>query len=275
MKKSNITSCKKLLATAIFLGSIGMVGPAISGTSALSQGQSSDAFLKGMVSRAEFIFKGTVVDKSEKLSIEGIPYTFVTYNIDEVVSGNYSGGTITLKYVGGQFANGNYLKASNSPDIKVGENSILMVRQSEDTGCDFVECENGRFIINNDSVITASESAIRINALGRSEYTAAFNQQNSSKSPSNVSDFIEHLKSLKQSAVAQKSSVSIASDQTNNSSVTSADIDAPFNAYSGLLKGGAAPSIPAPDSQELTPNSESFDQWELEQLKENDGNPLL
>lgn len=279
MKKSNRANYKKLLVAAVFLGSIGVNGVAVSATNTLAQGQTSDEFLTAMVNRAEFSFRGTVIEKNERLSVEGIPYTFVTYNVDEVISGDYSGGTITLKYVGGEFANGNRLTASNSPDIKVGENSILMVQQSTDTGCDFVECENGRFIISNDAVIASNESAIRINALGRSEYTSALDFQGSDKSSSatssNVADFIQHLKSLKQSSFSQRSRVSVASDQPNAPSVTSADVDAPFNAYSGLLKSGAAPSVPSSSSQEAGSNSESFDQWEVEQLKENGGNPLL
>ena len=62
--------------------------------------------LKELANEANFIFKGKLVDISNGLSVEEIPYTFVTYNVDEVIAGNYEESTITLKFVGGEFPNG-------------------------------------------------------------------------------------------------------------------------------------------------------------------------
>lgn len=90
-----------------------------------------NSFLQSMVDRADFIFKGTLVDISEGLSVEGIPYTFATYDITQVISGNYAGNSITVKFVGGKFANGNLLTATNTPKVTLAEEAILMVQQQK------------------------------------------------------------------------------------------------------------------------------------------------
>ena len=88
------------------------------------------------------------------------PILFITYNVDDVITGAYQDSTITLKFVGGEYANGNRLTASNSPNIQLGEESVLFVQQGLDTGCDFVQCENGRFLLIDGKVIAANEQAI-------------------------------------------------------------------------------------------------------------------
>ena len=119
----------------------------IAGQSIAGQNLPQHSFLPDLVSRADLVFRGQVIEKYERLSIEQIPYTFVTYKVSEVIGGKYNNDTITVKFVGGQFANGNRLTASNSPVIELGEEAVMMIQQSKDSGCDFVDCEKGRFVL--------------------------------------------------------------------------------------------------------------------------------
>lgn len=240
--------------------------------------QAEDSFLKKLVVGSDLIFKGELIDINEALSIENIPYTFVTYRVGEVISGRYFNDTITLKYVGGQFANGNRLSASNSPTVKVGENAILMVQQSVDTGCDFVDCENGRFILQNGQVIAANESAIAIDEKGKVNYKTLSERGANfgagvQKTKSNIPAFIAHIKQLDKASSLQRNKVR----------AVAIDIDrhAPFKAYSVLTKAGQAPQVAGDDVKGGGKNKpqafkgSQFDQWEAEQLRLNGGNPLL
>ena len=226
-----------------------------------------------MVQRSDLIFKGELVEQSEGLSIEGIPYTFVTYKVDQVIAGKYPDQTITLKYVGGTFSNGNRLSATNTPEVAVGEESILMVQKSNDTGCDFVDCEHGRFVLQGGKIIAANQSALVVDAKGEVDFISYSAQlkgtHKASLEKSNIPQFIAHLKSLNQSSNALR--------KTARVSVGNIDKHAPFEAYSALTRAMAAPKPPKVKAQSkarsLTANQ--HDQWELEQLRRNGGNPVL
>lgn len=216
----------------------------------VSQDRQQDRQLKDLVVRSELIFQGRLVDISERLSIEKIPYTFVTYAINEVIGGRYTNNTITLKYVGGQFANGNRLTASNSPNVKLGEQAILMVQQSTDTGCDFVDCEKGRFVIENDKIIAANQSVMALDKKGGV-------------------DFVSRLKGLHKTASLQRKSP--------RPEFVDLDKRAPFKAYPALTQAQKAPAVPqqAADKKPHQVKGSQFDQWEVEQLRLNGGDPLL
>ncbi|ACJ30012.1 Conserved hypothetical protein [Shewanella piezotolerans WP3] len=271
-KKHPVTRYRALVLMTLLAGSSVYATPA---DTANIEIQSS--FLKNMVARADFIFKGSLVDISEGLSIEEIPYTFVTYNISEVISGNYAGNSITLKFVGGEFPNGNILTATNTPEVTLGEEAILMVQQSQNTGCDFVECEHGRFVIQQGKVIAANESAIIIDDNGGVDYISAAAQlsgeHKSSLAKSNVTKFTNHLKSLVGTKAFTVNSVQL--------SVTDTDRKASFNAYPALTRASAAPNVPQSATKQqngftaTSQTASAHDQWEMEQLEQNNGNPVL
>ncbi|MCJ8274082.1 MAG: hypothetical protein MJK04_32365 [Psychrosphaera sp.] len=241
------------------------------------QAQQPDHFLNDLVVRSDLVFQGKLIDISERLSIEKIPYTFVTYEVEEVILGRYSNNTITLKYVGGEFANGNRLSASNSPKVTLGENAILMVQQSRDTGCDFVDCEKGRFLLRNGKVIGANESAIVVEN-GQLNYIALA-QRNASKKVSHLAKstipaFVAHLKVLDKTR----------SRQINNPRAEAFDINkrAPFKAYAALTQAQKAPDLPKEiantgvlHKKPRQLKGSQFDLWEAQQLKLNGGDPLL
>lgn len=236
-------------------------------------GSESPSYLHNLVSRADLIFHGKVVDISEGMSIEEIPYTFITYQVNEVIAGNYHSDTITVKFVGGTFPNGNKLSATNTPTIKLDEQSILMVQKRKDTGCDFVDCEHGRFLIDGNKVFAANESAIVVDDKGGVDYISLAGQRRgtheASLQKSNVRSFINHLKLIDQSKGDALQSVRADVQDTN--------IHQAFHAYKALTQAMAGPKVPSSIAKKAAPEptGSAQDQWELEQLRQNGGNPVL
>ncbi|MBL8300070.1 MAG: hypothetical protein JNN30_17150 [Rhodanobacteraceae bacterium] len=229
-----------------------------------------EASLKEMSRRSDLIIRGVLVDIRERLSMESIPYTFATYRVKEVISGAYPDPELTVKFVGGEFPNGNRLTASNSPTVRLGEESILMVQQSIDTGCDFVDCEAGRFVIENGMPIASNKTGVVVREDGRIDYTDPSAPDKSfgkiGGSSSQVSRFTEYLKSLNSGR-----------GEVGQRTFLSADSSKPFKAYPALVKAGRAPEMT--DEPILRRGDEiaesQFEKWEVKQLKENNGNPLL
>ncbi len=280
-RKNNLTRYGVALLATLISGSFAATANAhieVNHPDLTTTAPSQDSFLQDLVTRSEFIFRGELIDISERLSIEKIPYTFVTYRVAEVISGRYANNTITLKFVGGEFENGNRLSASNSPAVKVGEDAVLMVQQSVDTGCDFVDCEKGRFVLENGKVIAANESAVAVNEKGELAFTSLSERNaegkkaktNSRLAKSTIAGFIAHIKQLDKATALQK----------HHTPVETQDIDShmPFQAYSVLTQAHKAPEVPRNElifkkAKQLT--GSQFDQWEAEQLRLNGGDPLL
>lgn len=236
--------------------------------------QSQVGFLSNLVKRSDLIFHGELIEISERLSIENIPYTFVTYAVKEVIAGRYAQSTVTLKFVGGQFPNGNRLTASNSPRVALGEEAILMVQKSVDTGCDFVDCESGRFVIEDGQVVAANESAVSVDADGQLLYTTLGERSKQLVKPwkqrSDVSEFISYVKQLDKQSFSK----------TARTQVSNIDKSAPFKAYSVLTEAGQAPEVPKAISKVATnkgatTTKSEFDLWEEQQVRLNGGDPLL
>ncbi|KGJ93825.1 hypothetical protein [Colwellia psychrerythraea] len=230
--------------------------------------------LQSLINQAELVFKGTLIEISNGISIENIPYTFITYNVDDVISGAYQDSTITLKFVGGEYANGNRLTASNSPNIQLGEESVLFVQQGLDIGCDFVQCENGRFLLTDGKVIAANEQAIVVDDNNRIDYISYAAQRDgrhkASLKKQNIPNFISHLKGLGKKSLSQ------------NKIFKNTDKLLPFKGYASLTQAGQAPETPknilSNKSNKGTAKiatGSPHDQWEVEQLKQNGGDPIL
>jgi len=267
-KQKNVTRCSALLLMSLF------VGANSASANMLKQNEGQIPFIQNLVERSDLIFQGTLTNISEGLSVEEIPYTFVTYKIKEIITGQYANDTITLKFVGGVFPNGNRLSATNTPNVKLGEKAILMVQQSKNTGCDFVNCEHGRFVLQNEQIIAANESAIVIDDLGGIDYISLAARKSgihkASLAKSNISSFINKIKSLSKSSVLKSKSTKI--------QVVDTDKFATFEAYPALtraMKGPKAPISKTLKSDVVKPTGTAHDQWETAQLKANGGNPIL
>ncbi|WP_028774356.1 hypothetical protein [Shewanella waksmanii] len=236
------------------------------------------SYVDKLVLGSDLIIKGSLIDISEKLSLEGIPYTFVTYQIDDTINGRYDDTEITLKFVGGEFENGNRLSATNSPVVTLGEQAILFVQQQKDTGCDFVECEHGRMLIKEQQIYTANESAILLDGKGEVSYISHAQQQGEKYrdelTQSNADAFVQHLKQI-----ANQPSIM---GSVSLKPVVNIDKNLEFNAYPALSRAMAGPQVPKAlqrrvEAADLAQKAVagSHDAWELEQLQLNGGNPVL
>lgn len=266
----NLTRCSILIIPLLITTTSALAGTFVSNNG-------HNKVIETLVADSELIFRGTSTEITEGLSVEGIPYTFVTYDIEEVISGQYFESTITLKFVGGTFANGNTLSASNSPQIKLGEQSILLVQQSTDTGCDFVQCELGRFLLEQGSVIAANGQAVIVDEHGSVDYMSANGLKNrdnrQANTTSNIGNFITKLRNIDKQVLSQRG------DSFKRNTVKNVDKNSTFKAYIGLTQASKAPVELVAPSEALVKKNISHgsrhDKWEEAQVKRNKGNPVL
>jgi hypothetical protein len=113
--------------------------------------------LQELTQTSDLVFKGKVVDVGYKSSTpqnssEGIPHTFVTYQISEVLTGQYSNPTITLRFVGGPTGDGGFLMVSHVPLFDVGDEDVLFVKDNTKSACPLVGCSDGRMRVINEKM---------------------------------------------------------------------------------------------------------------------------
>ncbi len=116
-----------------------------------------------MLQKCQFVFEGTVlILEAEKNSQKRI-HTYVTFEIKDIIKGEYSSNTITLSFLGGKVGDVTMV-VSDMKVPQVGEHGIYFVEslersqvnplygwsqghfvvQSDDTGMDRVMAGNGR-----------------------------------------------------------------------------------------------------------------------------------
>ncbi len=79
------------------------------------------------VNGSELIFEGVVTSKRSSISpTTGQPFTYFTFQIQDVIKGNYSDQTITLGYLGGPKDN-RFLVVTGMKMPEVGESGIYFV----------------------------------------------------------------------------------------------------------------------------------------------------
>ena len=133
----------KYLATAIAAGLM------LSSGAALSLSAPDDASrLERQTSQSDLVFKGTITGIEYRNSSEGVPHTFVTYRVDNVLKGAYGAKTLTLRFVGGVQRKGvmvRTLVASNAPVFQLGHQDLLMMQGNGQRSCPLVQCALGRY----------------------------------------------------------------------------------------------------------------------------------
>lgn len=131
--------------------------------------QSDLAFL-GRVERIEYAF-------SEPASPElvRIPYTFVTYRVEEVFVGAAQGGTVTLRFIGG-FDSGKmlYMLSSQTPQFDLGDRDILFVHGNTKKLCPLVRNADGRLRIIEGKVYSETGSSVILDDIGWLRYGKTF-----------------------------------------------------------------------------------------------------
>ena len=120
----------------------------------------SDPEMAGNIGRlsaaANLIFRGKVTQVKYRNSAAGrngspgIPYTFVTFSVLDVLQGASPGRSITLRFIGGADGRGGFVEAEGVPTFQVGDEDVLFVVGNGETGCPLVLCEFGRFRILNE-----------------------------------------------------------------------------------------------------------------------------
>lgn len=113
---------------------------------------------QALTEQADMVFQGKVTKIEYKNSAttdgtKGSPYTFVTYQISQVIAGSYSDPTITLRFLGGDDpSTGTFLEVTESPLFDVGDEDILYVSGNGASECPLVGCAQGRLRIINGSL---------------------------------------------------------------------------------------------------------------------------
>jgi len=125
--------------------------------------------LRELHKEADIAIEGIVVDiryaVCEPTGQEGdrIPYTFVTYRVDESFKGMHPGKTVTLRFIGGEFPDSEkYLMTSIVPQFDVGDRDVLFVSGNTTQMSPLVRGRSGRLRIIDGEVYTDTGHSVRI-----------------------------------------------------------------------------------------------------------------
>ena len=137
--------CLIVLIPAIFL-------KAASGVAAVRSQQHKEQAqydLDGLSKESELVFSGEVINVEYKKSLPtdssgGIPHTFVTYRVDNILKGSTAENTVTLRFVGGPSDETKFLMLPHLPLFDKGESDLLFVAGNTEYGCPLAGCSTGR-----------------------------------------------------------------------------------------------------------------------------------
>lgn len=113
--------------------------------------------LRALMAQSAAVAYGKVVDiqyrNSEPTREEpqGVPHTFVTYDIAKVFRG-YLPGKITLRIPGGADGSGGAHSETTAPTFARGETDVLFIPGGEPGDCHLVNCVEGRFRVIEDRI---------------------------------------------------------------------------------------------------------------------------
>lgn len=101
---------------------------------------------------AEFVFEGSVINSETRQdNNSGIISTYVTFQIDDIIKGVYSGDSVELKFMGGVF-NGQIVEVSGMRIPEMSEQGIYFVESmSRDLINPLIGWSQGHFIILDDN----------------------------------------------------------------------------------------------------------------------------
>ena len=105
-----------------------------------------------VVADAEFVFEGAVINSETRQdSNSGIISTYVTFLINDIIKGDYSGDSIELKFMGGVF-NGQIVQVSGMRIPEMAEQGVYFVESmSRDLINPLIGWSQGHFIIHDDN----------------------------------------------------------------------------------------------------------------------------
>ena len=105
-----------------------------------------------VVADAEFVFEGSVINsETRQNSSSGIISTYVTFQINDIIKGYYTGDSVELKFMGGVF-NGQIVQVSGMRIPEIAEQGIYFVESmSRDLINPLIGWSQGHFIIVDDN----------------------------------------------------------------------------------------------------------------------------
>jgi hypothetical protein len=247
---------------------------------------------KALLNQADLVFTGKVVDVQYKDSVDGIPHTFVTYQVDDVISGRPDGNQVTLRFMGGRQQKGEvirYLEVSETPQFQTGDSDVLFVRKNTSNICPLADCNAGRFR-NRDGVLTSDDGRVIIEAPDNGYALSAAVLTDASGVKQDVGHAANALDPLSREPKAETIPVTavrteqfIANLKVQAKEVASARADTPVfvsasikdDFKSAAMAPAAAPQERAPGLLRRTTTPSDFDRWEEEAVRKNNGNPVL
>lgn len=117
----------------------------------------AESGLRDLVAKSAAVAYGKVVDIQYRTSEptreepQGVPHTFVTYEIAKVFRG-YLPGKITLRIPGGADGSGGAFAVTTAPTFARGETDVLFIPGGEAGDCQLVDCVEGRFRVLDDRI---------------------------------------------------------------------------------------------------------------------------
>lgn len=248
---------------------------------------------QNLLSQADLVFTGKVVDVQYKDSTDSLPFTFVTYDIGETIAGRADGSQVTLRFLGGRQQKGDevrYLKVSELPEFRVGDSDVVFAQRAGSSICPLVQCGEGRFrnrdgvLVNDDGFAVVYENgeyivSSRAVATTSTGGEGLFGKAMSASRPDTaepvspsvltksvaVSQFIADLKLQSQAQARFKD---------GTATFASASLRDQFKGPEFRESAAPVETAPTPIRQSASANSD-FDRWEEALVRKNDGNPVI
>lgn len=133
--------------------------------------------LKKFVAESELVFKGVIRNIQYKLSDPAddgktkVPYTYITYDVQELIRGQFEGNQVVLRFIGGlDERTMRYMGASHVPNFDLGDEDILFVQGNTKSMSPLVQNDRGRFRVIGGKVYSNNGRAVTLNANGQLEY---------------------------------------------------------------------------------------------------------
>lgn len=247
---------------------------------------------RDLLAQSDLVFSGKVVSVEYKDSADGLPHTFVTYNVDQVISGRPDGAQVTLRFLGGRQQKGEvirYLDVSETPEFQVGDTDVLFASKNNRSICPLAKCTSGRFR-NLDGVLASDDGRAIIEKTDNSYAISSAVITKDATTRGDVGHGANAVASVAREpvspvvpATAVKTEQFITDLREQAREVASARVDTPVFISASIkdeFKSAAmapeiAPVDAAPGLLRRTTTPSDFDRWEEDTVRKNNGNPVL
>lgn len=129
--------------------------------------------ISDLVDQSDMVFHGTVTDIQYKLSEPAgpenvrVPYTFVTFWLDNLIHGSFAEDQLTLRFIGGlNEESKRYMAASIVPQFDLGDEEIMFVKGNTQSISPLVQNRSGRLRIVDGRIYTDTGRAVTLNDSG-------------------------------------------------------------------------------------------------------------